>query len=340
MALDRRLLVVLNNDDRDADLIRYAARLAQLNAGAARLAQEVEPAPSEPGAFVPPPEAGTNACRAPILTAEGHHIVLSAARAVRFVHVLPARDAGVDTPVRPLRAQRLLVRVRSQLAHETPDIAARCEILEGPVFERVRQAAAEEESDVVVVGEDRSLAARLVREAACSVWMVPGRPPPLRRLLVPVDFSTRSADSLRVATALARLSGAAECLVLHVYFHDCLTPRPEEDQRIRDRLADAWAAFHGNIDCLGVKVTPLFREGASVARVIQRTAAEREADLVVMASRGRTAAGALLLESVAEQTLHAITIPLLVVKHFGARMGVLRVLQERSFWQKNDQRFR
>jgi nucleotide-binding universal stress UspA family protein len=66
-----------------------------------------------------------------------------------------------------------------------------------------------------------------------------------------------------------------------------------------------------------------------VGRTVARAAKEVGADLILMASRGRTAAGALMLESAAEQVLGEARVPLLVVKHFGARRGFLPVLLEK-----------
>ena len=71
---------------------------------------------------------------------------------------------------------------------------------------------------------------RLIQRGPCSVWVLPAESrPALRRILVPIDFTARSADSLRVATTLAALSGAGACLALHVYFHDSTGAGPETD---------------------------------------------------------------------------------------------------------------
>jgi nucleotide-binding universal stress UspA family protein len=200
----------------------------------------------------------------------------------------------------------------------------------------VLRAAAEEEADVLLVGAgelgatDRRLARALVRKATCSVWFVPPNvPPKIRRIVVPIDFTTRAADSLRVATAIASLSGAAECLTLHVYFNESLCPAAEHDALLRQGLAQRYGKFAAVIDNLGVKVLPLFREGARAARVINRTVGEEGADLIVMASRGRSWLGGLLRASLAGEVLQECCVPLLVVKHFGARLGWLNLLRER-----------
>jgi nucleotide-binding universal stress UspA family protein len=203
-------------------------------------------------------------------------------------------------------------------------------------------AAAADGADSVLLGgeADRRLAGRLIHEAACSVWWVPDRPPTgIRRILVPVDYSTRAADSLRVATALARLSGAAECLALHVYFNDSPLADRRQDRVLRGQLAHSHARFLAGIDCLGVQVAARFQEAPDVARAIARTAEEEQADLIVMASRGRTRAGALLRESKAGRALDETRVPLLVVKHFGAQLGLFRVVREQVLGRANELRF-
>jgi hypothetical protein len=60
--------------------------------------------------------------------------------------------------------------------------------------------------------------------------------------------------------------------------------------------------------------------------------ADREgADLIVMSTRGRSRSAAILLGSVTEETIIESRLPLLAVKHFGARMGVLEALLDRRF---------
>jgi sulfate permease, SulP family len=73
--------------------------------------------------------------------------------------------------------------------------------------------------------------------------------------------------------------------------------------------------------------------------VINRVAAQRGCDLVVMASRGRSRSAAILLGSVTEATIVETRVPLLVVKHFGAQLGMLQALLEKGFRQKQNPQF-
>ena len=72
---------------------------------------------------------------------------------------------------------------------------------------------------------------------------------------------------------------------------------------------------------------------------LAEAAADHDADLIVMASRGRTWAGTLLRESVSGQTLRNGHVPMLVVKHFGAQLGLLGLLREPAISRSNDMRF-
>ena len=88
-----------------------------------------------------------------------------------------------------------------------------------------------------------------------------------------------------------------------------------------------------------VKITPLFVEAPNVAHAIHRVATDQSVDLKVMATRGRSRSAAILLGSVTEGVIIEARTPLLVVKHFGARLGLLQLLLDRTFRQKGSPHF-
>jgi nucleotide-binding universal stress UspA family protein len=211
------------------------------------------------------------------------------------------------------------------------------DVLQGPLLDRFLEFAAEKQCDVAMVGHGaghsgrKSLARRLAMKAPCSIWMVPeGSRPHIRRILVPTDFSEHSADTLHAATALAAQS-QAECIVLHVYFNEATTTFEEYDQVLRGEEQKHYERFIAGINCHGVQLQPLFVESPNIGHTICRVALEKQADLIVMPCRGRSRSAAILLGSVAEETIIETKVPLLVVKHFGARLGLLQVLLDRSF---------
>jgi nucleotide-binding universal stress UspA family protein len=295
----RHLMVGLTRSEADAELLRYAAMVARL---------------------------GT-------------------AREARCVHVLPtaaeaAKGMDHDHAVAQLKAD-----VAAHFTKVPDTVEVYCDVLKGPLLDRLLQFAAEQEDDVVFVGGSgtesprRSLARRLAMKAPCSVWMVPdGSPAQIRRILVPVDFSEDAADAMQVAVAMAQLLGHAEVLALHVYFNEAAVTFEEYDQVLRGEEQQAFRRFIAPLDCRGVRVKPLFVEAANVAGAILRVADEQGADLIVLASRGRSQSAAILLGSVAEETLIGSGVPTLIVKHFGARLGLLQVLLDRRFRQRSGPR--
>src|SRR6185436_5111056 len=147
-------------------------------------------------------------------------------------------------------------------------------------LDSILAAAAEFEADLVLLGHTserrrRSLARRLAARAPCSVWMAPaGSPPSIRRILIPIDFSRRSANTVAAACALAEAAGLDEALALHVHFNDALVTFDELDEILAEDRDRAFCLFVAPIDLRGVWVKPLFVDSARVADAIVRAARE------------------------------------------------------------------
>jgi sulfate permease, SulP family len=264
---------------------------------------------------------------------------LGAAREIRFGRlVAAATDRDTDNPRRELETA-----VRPLLTGFPSTLPASYDVLGRPLMDELLTHLADKQVDLVLVGDrhdpaDRkAFARRLAMKAPSSVWLVPdGAPPTISRILVPIDFSGPCADSLRVATSIARRAGNAECLALHVYFNEATVTYEEYDQVIRGQEHEAFERFIAPLDTQGVKVTPFFEEGANVAHAITRVAEHHGADLIVMATRGRSRSAAILLGSVTEEMIMQTPAPLLAVKHYGARLGVLQALLGRKFWHRGE----
>lgn len=136
----------------------------------------------------------------------------------------------------------------------------------------------------------------------------------IRRILVPVDFSEPSVHALRYARELAVQHGAS-ITVLHVVepFHADMLMDTGDLQRERRRQAQ---------DLLRALVAGEFGAGKAKAElraghpveVITRFARESKADLVVLATHGRTGVPRALIGSVAERVVRHASCPVLVVR--------------------------
>jgi nucleotide-binding universal stress UspA family protein len=146
--------------------------------------------------------------------------------------------------------------------------------------------------------------------------------PPTRPILIAVDFSADSDAAIGWG-----LRQAARCKLPVLLFHaihdsaeapgfyiregDAGRTRIEEvAQEMMDAQMDRIAA---DLKRLKVKATALLVPGLPAGRIVE-VAEDRDCDLIVIGSRGRSALKSLLLGSVAETVVQKATVPVVVVK--------------------------
>jgi nucleotide-binding universal stress UspA family protein len=152
----------------------------------------------------------------------------------------------------------------------------------------------------------------------------------LSRILAPTDFSRFSGFALEWAANLAEAL-RAELVLLHVV--------PEEEGKIIEEVIGEGAAVHiprgirENVleerqkkfreqfhivlpDYLkkSIKVEEILRIGVPFLEII-KTAKEKDVDLIVMGTHGRTGLSHALIGSVAEKVVHHAHCPVLTIKH-------------------------
>jgi len=140
------------------------------------------------------------------------------------------------------------------------------------------------------------------------------------KLLIPVDGSEASHRAVDAAVRLAAET-TVEVVLVHVrdgaaayrgerspYEYEQIHARERELQArvLEQALAQARQAGLAAVTTLG--------EAGSAGVDIPRLATEQSADMIVMATRGLGAVGALVMGSVAQQVVHRATVPVLLVK--------------------------
>jgi universal stress protein A len=146
----------------------------------------------------------------------------------------------------------------------------------------------------------------------------------LKRILVPTDFSESAEHALNYAVRLSR-SYHAEILVLHVFhlreYLALLSERAQIDSSTANEVLEA--AKRRAVERLEEIVRRLSDEEVVMIPTlligvpfeeIARYAAEREVDLIVMPTHGRTGLAHFLLGSTAERVISHAVCPILVVK--------------------------
>jgi nucleotide-binding universal stress UspA family protein len=140
-----------------------------------------------------------------------------------------------------------------------------------------------------------------------------------KKILVPVDFSDNSKTALEMATNLAKAFGS-EIALMHCYAINPggvssygVSVPPSYFDGIREaasRKLDEWVE---EASAEGIPIRPILSSNCP-SEEISLMAEERNADLIVMGTRGNTGLKHLMLGSVAERTLRSAPCPVLTVK--------------------------
>jgi nucleotide-binding universal stress UspA family protein len=145
----------------------------------------------------------------------------------------------------------------------------------------------------------------------------------LKRILVPTDGSAASMAAVDAAVDLAHACGA-EVVGLHVrplrpLFSEVLgvLTAPEAEEKARECLA----YVERRAAQAGVGATLSTRRADSPADAIVAAARDLHCDLIVMGSRGRGQASALLLGSQTQGVLAHSAIPVMVVRQARGAAG-------------------
>ncbi|MFN2577162.1 MAG: universal stress protein [Pyrinomonadaceae bacterium] len=145
---------------------------------------------------------------------------------------------------------------------------------------------------------------------------------PLRRILLPTDFSGCANYALPYAAAIARAANGivicinvVEPIVPAVGFAGLAEAMPIGE--ISEQLEDsAEREMPDVLDCeelRGLAVEEIIAHGDPAAEIV-RIANERKVDLIVISSHGRTGLGRILFGSTAEAVVRHARCPVLVVK--------------------------
>ena len=144
----------------------------------------------------------------------------------------------------------------------------------------------------------------------------------IRTILCPVDFSANSEHALEYALALAQ-AYHAELVLLHVvqpatYGVDPIGAGVALPSLMTKEMNDAALAqlreLTARVQPRYALVSPLLITGVPFLEIIHQ-ARERQVDLIVMGTRGRSGLSHILIGSCAERVVRKAPCPVLTVKH-------------------------
>jgi len=149
----------------------------------------------------------------------------------------------------------------------------------------------------------------------------------ISRILVTTDFSEISKDAFSLAVEMAKVF-RAKITILHVFEEDLVAVYPmiagymqpevieagRYREEARKRSEEALQALAKDLAKKGVAVDTMLRAGTKPFIEIVRAAREIPADLVVMATHGRTGLKYVLIGSTAERVVRKAPCAVLTVK--------------------------
>ncbi|MFQ5863318.1 MAG: universal stress protein [Candidatus Brocadiales bacterium] len=143
----------------------------------------------------------------------------------------------------------------------------------------------------------------------------------IKKILCPVDYSVCSSEAMKYAAHIAGGEGA-QMYLMHVidirsFGHesplDFEVPKPTQEviERIRKELAED--LVHER-DGKKVEVEAIVVVGKPVEEIL-KVAKEKEVDMIVMGTHGRTGIPHVIIGSVAENVVRKAPCPVLTVRH-------------------------
>jgi len=217
-------------------------------------------------------------------------------------------------------------------------------VKEGQLAKKVLKLAHEKSADMILVGRKVTLpgsgvgSQRLARRASCTLMIIPeNSTPKVTKILVPSDFSEYSKDALEEAILISERNGKAiEIICQNVYtipsgYHFTGKSYEEFAAIMQTHAEIKYKKFIRKIDTKGVKITPLYTKDDDDDPVedIIKKAQEIQANGIIIGAKGRTAATALFLGSMAERLIQLNDkIPLLVTRPKGKNAGILDYILE------------
>lgn len=149
---------------------------------------------------------------------------------------------------------------------------------------------------------------------------------PLKKIICPTDFSDPSREAVRVATELASHFGA-EILLLHVVIPGSAVPPamevppvnlPITEQELEVSAGQSLQEMAGRLQAQGLRASFRVLRGNAAEEIVQ-AAEQEQAELIAIATRGRTGLDHLLFGSVAGKVVRLAKCPVLTVSFRASR---------------------
>lgn len=217
------------------------------------------------------------------------------------------------------------------------DVKIQLVVKDGQPARKILEMCKDANIDLVVAGRKTTLEGsgvlvqRLARKVSCNLLIIPeGSNTEIKKLLIPSDFSEFSKLAIENGINLAEQNASGiQLLVQNVYsvpvgYHYTGKSYEEFAEVMKKHAKRNFQKFLRTIDLRGQKVKEVYTltEDDSLVNRIMETAEKQKVDGIVIGAKGRTAATAIFLGSIAERIIQKNNrFPLLIVRPKGQNAG-------------------
>jgi nucleotide-binding universal stress UspA family protein len=206
-----------------------------------------------------------------------------------------------------------------------------------PVDELIKMNI-EKDIDLVIFSYDQqnedsvAFAKRIVRKSFCSVLAVTGKADGEHKdILVPIDFSDHTKEAVEVACAFAEANKINKINSVNVYnvptgFYKTGKTYEEFAELMKKNAKNAFADYIRSIDTHNISIDDLYFLNNNPVKGIIQAVSEKGIDLIVISSRGRSAATSIFLGNIPDKLISGTVIPILFVRKKGEGLNAFKVL--------------
>jgi len=224
-----------------------------------------------------------------------------------------------------------------------PDVDVNIKILRGQPAKAILKFAGSNDIDLIISGRKTKdtlgvVRSRLARRADCSFLMIAeGRQLDLERILVPIDFSKFSKNAILKAVDLAKLvPNEVEIYAQNIYavpsgYHYAGKTFKEFAQIMKDNAMKDFESFMKTVDTGGKEIKPIYShdDNENFVSDVRDQARELGASLIILGAKGQTSTSALLIGSKAERLVMMETeCSMLLVREKGEKAGFKEFMRE------------
>ncbi|MFY0626659.1 MAG: universal stress protein [Reichenbachiella sp.] len=223
-------------------------------------------------------------------------------------------------------------------------IKIKIDIGSGSPTKTILKYSAKQDIDLIIMGRKNErpgggvIINRIARRAACSLMILPkGFNKKIENILVPIDFSAPSLDSLNQTIKLANI-GAPDVTIVpqNIYqvpsgYHYTGNTYKEFAKIMEENAKKEYVKFEKSFIKTSLKIKPLYTldRHEDIIATISKTGMEKHIDGIVISAKGLTSATALFLGSKAEKLIQFdLDIPLVVLRPKGKLSGILDYLKK------------